>query len=237
MHFWVGSFCGILDGGNKPAFPRGVITGSDIITLIEDMGNQIPDKSWMLYMLELFNKQNNIAIELNLICQFDNQNYFEAIFNGVNRYRFKEVLPILGHSYLRQIILNSQKECINYILEDINTKQIERFDLYIDSAEKFVFEVSNLFTGIEWWNRIGNYPYPIRYKVEVSQLMYGFSDKPSDPESIIYYPINALIPNSEGLNMQYPISFYNTRIESGSICYMVKTGCCKNGMEYLSPIK
>jgi hypothetical protein len=112
LHFWVGSFCCILDDNYKPAFPKGVIAVSDIITLIEDMGNQIPDKSWMLYLLEIFNKQN-IPAELNLICQFDKQDYFEAIFNGVNRYRFKEVLPILGHSYLRQIIMNSQKQSIS----------------------------------------------------------------------------------------------------------------------------
>jgi hypothetical protein len=38
LHFWVGSFCGFLDdGGSKPAFPRGVIAGTDIIGLIEDM--------------------------------------------------------------------------------------------------------------------------------------------------------------------------------------------------------
>lgn len=86
LHFWIGSYRGISDGGSKPAFPRGVIAGTDIIGLIEDMGNHIPDKSWMLYLLELFNNQS-IAIELNLICQFDNQNYFEAIFNGVNRYQ------------------------------------------------------------------------------------------------------------------------------------------------------
>jgi hypothetical protein len=91
----VGSFCGILyDSSSKPAFPRGVIAGTDIIGLIEDMGNQIPDKSWMLYLLELFNNQN-IAIELNLICQFDDQNYFEAIFNGVNRYT-KKCCPYLA---------------------------------------------------------------------------------------------------------------------------------------------
>src|SRR3712207_6156168 len=127
------------------SFPRGAIAVTDIITLVEDVGNQIPDKSWMLYLLELFNKQQNIAIELNLICQFDNQNYFEAIFSGVNRYRFKEVLPILGHSYLRQIIMNSQKECISYLLEDRNTKQTERFDLYLNMVGElsFAFEASN----------------------------------------------------------------------------------------------
>jgi hypothetical protein len=233
LHFWVGSYCGISDGGSKPAFPRGVIAGTGIIRLIGDMGNQIPDKSWMLYLLELFNNQN-IAIELNLICQFDNQNYFEAIFNGVNRYRFKEVLPILSHSYLRQIIMNPQKECISYLLEDSNTKQTERFDLYLNTAGEFAFEASNHFTGIEWWNKIGKFPYPIRYHVEVSQLMYGLSDNPSDPESIIYGPYNALVPNSEGSDTQYPISFHNPRIESGCIYYDVKYGTCKGGMKYHS---
>ena len=234
MHFWVGSFCCILDDNYKPAFPKGVIAVSDIITLIEDMGNQIPDKSWMLYLLEIFNKQN-IPAELNLICQFDKQDYFEAIFNGVNRFRFKEVLPILGHSYLRQIIMNSQKQSISYLLEDRNTKQTERFDLsLLKIGEEFVFEGQNHFTGIEWWNKIGNFPYPMRYHVEISQLMYGLSDNPSDPESIIYGPYNTLIPNSEGSSKQYPISFHNARIVDGCICYNVKSGSCKGGIKYLS---
>jgi len=57
LHFWVGSFCGILDdsGRNKLVFPTGIIAVSDTIILIEDLGNQIPDKSWMLYLSELFN--------------------------------------------------------------------------------------------------------------------------------------------------------------------------------------
>lgn len=240
MHFWVGSFCGILDGSsNKPAFPRGAIAVTDVIALIEDVGNQIPDKSWMLYLLELFNKQQNIAIELNLICQFDSQNYFEAIFNGVNRYRFKEVLPILGHSYLRQIIMNSQKECISYLLQDRNTKQIERFDLRLNIGRElsFAFEASNQFTGIEWWNKIGNFPYQIRYDVQISQLMYGLSDNsnnPSDSEYMVYLPYNTLMPNSEGSSLRYPISFHNPRIESGCICYNVKPGICESGMKYIS---
>ena len=36
-------------------------------------------------------ENEDVPLELNLICQFDNQNYFEAIFGGVNRYRFKKV--------------------------------------------------------------------------------------------------------------------------------------------------
>ncbi|MGC1930343.1 MAG: hypothetical protein WA667_15320 [Candidatus Nitrosopolaris sp.] len=110
----------------------------------------------MPYLLELFNIQN-VALELNLICQFDSQDYFEAIFQGVNQYRFRQILPIVSHSYLRQIIMNSQKQTISYPLEDQNSKQTERFELSLN--REFVFEGLNHFTGIEWWNKMGNFPY------------------------------------------------------------------------------
>ena len=234
MHFWVGSFCGVIDDSGKPTFPRGVIAVSDIITLIEDIGNQIPDKSWMLYLLEIFNIQN-IPAELNLICSFNNDGKFDAIFNGVNQYQFEQISPIVGHSYIRQIIMNSQKERISYLLEDQNSKQTERFDLSLNNIrQEFVFEGRNHFTGIEWWNKIGNFPYPIRYHVEISQLMFGVSDNPSDPESIIYGAYNALIPNNEGSDTQYPILLHNPRVEFGYICYDIKSGNCRNGMKYHS---
>jgi hypothetical protein len=70
--------------------------------------------------------------------------------------------------------MNYQKQYLGFILEDQNTKQIERFDLLVD--RRFIFEAQNHFTGIEWWNKIGNFPYPIRYHVEISQLMYGLSE-------------------------------------------------------------
>jgi len=220
------------DDNGRPSFHRGVIAISDIITLIEDMGNQIPDKSWMLYLLEMFNKQD-IPSELNLICQFDNQDYFEAIFGGINRYRFRQVLPIVGHSYLRQIVINSNKQSISYILEDLNTKRVESFDFSLLNSG-FVFETRNHFTGLEWWNKVDNIPYPIRYHVEVSQLMYGLYDNPKDPESIVYLRYNTLVPNNEGSGQNYPVSFYNMRIKDGYMCYDVKGGSCKTGMKYLS---
>jgi hypothetical protein len=100
----------------------------------------------------------------------------------------------------------------------------------------FAFEASNHFTGIEWWNKTGNFPYQIRYHVQISQLMCGLSDNnnPSDSESIVYVPYNTLMPTSEGSNMRYPISFHNPRIESGCICYNVKSGNCESGMKYVS---
>ena len=116
--------------------------------------------------------------------RFDNQNYFEAIFSGVNRYRFKQALPIIGHSYLSQIIMNSLKRSIIYIPGDQNIKQIERFDQLLDSG--FISEAQRHFTGIEWW--VNNFPYPIRYHVEISGLMFGLSDDPLNPESLIYRP-------------------------------------------------
>jgi len=47
------------------------------------------------------------------------------------------------------------------------------------NSGEFVFEVQNHFTGIEWWNKVGNFPYAIRYHVEVSQLMF-FGTKNSE---------------------------------------------------------
>jgi hypothetical protein len=230
LHFWIGSFCRVLDR-DVPLFPRGVIGISDVIRLTEDMGNQISDKSWMLYLLEIFNKQN-MAVELNLICQFDNQDYFEAVFQGVNQYRFKHIVPIVGHSYLRQIILNYQSRSIKFILTDQNKRESETFDLSLLNMQ-FAFEGSNQFSGIEWWNKIGNFPFPIRYHVEISQLLYGLGD-PSDSESVTYRPYNALIPNKEGSNIQYPISFHNVRIkkEDGCICYNIASGNCNTGLRY-----
>jgi hypothetical protein len=94
--------------------------------------------------------------------------------------------------------MNSQKHCVSYLLEDRNTKQAERFDLQLNMGEglsSFAFDASSLFTGIEWWNKIGNFPYPIRYHVEVSQLMYGIPDNPSDFESIVYGDFHRPVEN------------------------------------------
>ena len=230
MHYWVGSFCRILDktGGN-PLFPGGVTAVSDIIKIVGDKGNKIPDKSWMLYLLELFNARN-IPIELNLICQFDNQDYFEGIFQGINRYRFKKVLPIIGHSYLRIIMMYEKDRLVRYSLTDQINGDIETFDFPLDKMN-FDYVGGNQFTGIEWWNKTGNFPYSIRYNVEVSQLMFGFLDK-KDPDSITFVPHNSLIPNNDNSGAAYPVSFQNIMLKDGCVCYSVEPGNCSNGIQY-----
>jgi len=232
LHFWVGSFCRNINNNNKSiTFPKGVVAISDIITLTLDLGNQIPEKSWMLYLLELFNRQN-IAVELNLICSFNNNGKFDAIFNGVNQYQFKNIQPSVGHSYMRQIIFNSERKSISYFLEDKTTQQVEEFNLRFSDNTNFNFEIANQFTGIEWWNKIGNFTYPIRYQVEISQLMYGIKQNANDSQYIIYLPYTSLIENSEENTFTYPISFYNTNIKDGCIRYMVSFGNCKTGLKY-----
>ncbi|HZC88368.1 MAG TPA: hypothetical protein VE199_02025, partial [Nitrososphaera sp.] len=106
-HCWLGSLCYIVEQGESVIrFPINVVAITDIITILEDLGNKIPDKSWMLYLLEMFDGQNKNAVELNLICQFNDRDNFWAIFKGINRYKFTKVLPSVGHSYLRQIIMH-----------------------------------------------------------------------------------------------------------------------------------
>ena len=238
-HFWIGSFCRCNSKG-RYYFPSGTVATSDIITLVNDLGNRIPDKSWMLYLLEIFNSQNN-ACELNLICQFDDQDYFEAIFQGRNQYRFKEVLPFVGHSYQRQIILNQAKSVISYILSDTTANHTELFEFRVDNdsnnskKSRFNFEALNQFSGIEWWNKVGSLPYPIRYHVEISQLLYGLNDVgDSDPNSILFRPYDVLIPNSEGAATEYPISLANCKIkeDDGCISYDIFDGISRKGLGY-----
>jgi hypothetical protein len=53
-----------------------------------------------------------------------------------------------GRRIIVVIVMNSQKQCISYIIEDRNTKQTERFDLQLKIVEEsslFAFEASNLF--------------------------------------------------------------------------------------------
>ena len=229
MHYWVGSFFRISDKKHgTPLFPAGVHAISVVIKIVADNGNQIPDKSWMLYLLEFFNTQN-IPVELNLICQFDNQDYFEAIFQGVNRYRFNKVLPLIGHSFMRMIVINKEKKQIRYTLYDQMTAQSEIFDFPL--GMNFDYIGANQFTGIEWWNKKGNFPYSIRYKVEVSQLMFGFLDK-GDAESITFVPHNSLIPNNDNSGTSYPITFQNVMLRDKCVCYSIESGNCINGMQY-----
>jgi hypothetical protein len=136
--------------------------------------------------------------------------------------------------------MNRANSLISYVLTDKTTDHTDLFELPIDNVSsnkrfKFDFETSNQFTGIEWWNKIGNFPYPIRYHVEISQLIYGLNDAgSSDPISILFRPYDALMPHSEGAAKQYPISFTNSRIkeDDGCISYDILDGICRVGLGY-----
>lgn len=229
MHCWVGALCFLQDRG-KVSFPSKVVAVSDVITLVSDLGSKIPDKSWMLYLLELFNKQN-IPLELNLICSFNDDGKFHAIFGGVNQYEFKEIRPIIGHSYLRQIIMNSKTSSIIYLLNDITMEKSERFILPVE-GKGFLFEGLNHFTGIEWWNKIGNSPFEIRFRVEISHIVYGKNDNLSESESISYFSYNQFVPNKDGTPMQYPVLFHEAMVKDNCLCYKINSGSCKTGLKY-----
>ena len=184
----------------------------------------------MLYLLELFNMQN-IPIELNLICQFDNQNYFEAIFLGINRYRFKDIIPEINHSYLRIIYLDNKNAQINFILTDQTNNKSERFNLDIKKTN-FDYKTLNQFTGIELWNKTGSFIYPVRYQIEISQLMFGIEDK-NNLQSIIFFPHTVLIPNKDkNFFNNYPVSFQNVGSKDNCLCYTISHGLCDNGLSY-----
>lgn len=231
-HFWVGSLCLIA----PPSFPPNVTAVSDMLTILGDMGNRIPDKSWMLYLLELFEKNTAVPIELDLICQFDSKDNFWAIFGGINRYRFTKVLPAIGHSYLREIIMRNEEKSVEYSLTDLDTNQNETFALDVSSDSKFSYKGGNHFTGLEWWNKAsgGNHPFPVRYKVQVAGLGFSQATYRVPLKRRVYRPYNVLIPNKDGANvMEYPVSFENLAAKDGSIGYFVASGNTTSGMRYL----
>ena len=220
MHFWSGYYCLVdkEDGASNVSQYLGI---SDVITIVSDLGNKIPDKSWMLYLLELFNKQH-IPVELNLICSFNDDGKFHAIFEGENKYEFK-IKPIVGNSYLRQIIMEPSKQRIAYHLKDEISGQIDSFFYDVD-GNSFDFSISKHFTGLEWHNRIENVPYQIRYEVEISNLAYGINDDSADLESLTYYPYNHLLSDDGGLAKEYPVSFHNFDIKNRFITYRIGSG-------------
>ncbi len=226
MHFWAGYYC-LVDQEGVISELSQAITISDVITIMSDLGNKIPDKSWMLYLLELFNSKQ-IPIELNLICSFNDDGKFHAIFDGVNRYEFK-IKPKVGHSYLRQIIMEPSKQRIGFHLKDKNSQQTDSFFFNIDKRW-FNFSISKQFTGIEWHNRAGSIPYPIRYKAEISNLAYGVNDNPYDLDSVTYYPYNCLVPNDDGSTKAYPVSFQNFKIKNKFIAYSIESGKHNKGI-------
>lgn len=224
MHYWLGSI-------NKPELyykneHKFFFILIDNIKLVNDLQNEIPDKSWMLYLLEIFNSQH-IPIELNLISQFDGQNYFEAIFNGYNKYRFTKVIPQIDHTYQRKIEFLPFNEAVLYELTDLNNNMNEKFLFSLDNT--FSFRFYQFFTGIEWWNKIDFKPYHIRFEVEISNMMYGINDKPEDKDSIIFFPIDSLFSNKDNLWSLYPVSFFNICVKNGCLSYRVKNGKTKNG--------
>jgi hypothetical protein len=248
FHFWVGSLCNIFNG-DKSIFPEKVTALSDIIKINSDLGNHIPDKSWMIYLFELFvyDMQRKGAIELDLFCEFDNDIFFEAVFGGHNLYSFRKILPAIGNSYQREIILDRHNRIINYKLTDLNTREFEIFEFgankmsdkldpqtnnrLIKNISKMKFEGSEHFTGIEWWNLVNNTPFPIRYQIEVSMLRYAQSDS-LDTKNIRYIPFSSLIPYTDGAGKRYPISFENPRLMDNCICYNVNNGNTSTGLTY-----
>jgi hypothetical protein len=221
-HFWAGSMC--LAGGR---FPSNAIAISDTIAILEDMGNRIPDKSWMLYLLEVFDRRSSVPVELNMICQFNDRDDFWAIFAGVNRYKFTKVPPVVGHSYLRQIIMRKESKSIEYSVMDRSTGEAENFVFNVEGA--FAYLGANHFTGIEWWNKVGGSPFPIRYRAEIADLMYGV---PDDNSAITYWPYSALVPNSDKSVARYPVSFESSMVKGGCICYTVGDGMGGAGMRF-----
>ena len=238
--FHVGSYCKL-----NSDYPDNVNSISDVITIVKDIGNQIPDNSWMLYLLEFYiDKFNPIPVELNLTCSFKDDGKFIAIFGGQDQHTFEKIVPTVGHSYRRQVLIDPHKRLITYSLNDLQTTQSEAFRLTeedIQNVENILqlYKISNVkeiefvgadhLTGLEWHNRSYDGVYPIRYQVEISMLQYGKPDS-GDPLDVLYLPYNALISDKDERDKGYPVAFQDIKLMSNCISYTIASGNCQNGM-------
>jgi len=74
-HFFAGSAC--LSKERNSLYPKGVAAVSDILAIKTDLEDQIPNGSWMIYILELFldkdyiqsNHDRGVPLELDLFCE------------------------------------------------------------------------------------------------------------------------------------------------------------------------
>ncbi len=133
-------------------------------TVRKDLKQLPPARSWLLYNMELDSKGFNNAVELNLITQADNQTFFVAIYRGKERYRFLAQVKI-DEKYKLEFE-HREKE----IVYRLTSKETEEFTLQGDAFYKAPIEPpapERAFWGIEWWNRLANDVYPIRYECEM----------------------------------------------------------------------
>lgn len=238
--FYVGSFCKL-----NSEYPDNVTSVSDVITIRKDIGNQIPDNSWMLYLLEFYiDKFNQIPVELNLTCSSNGSSRFVAIFGGQDQSTFEKIVPTVGHSYRRQILVDPDKRVVNYNLADLLTGQSETFELVEEKIQNVknilqVYPISNIkeiefggadhLTGLEWHNRSYDGPYPIRYQVDISMLQYGIQDS-ADPMRVLYNPYTSLISDKDVRDKSYPVAFQEIKLMNNCICYTIDSGNSQDGM-------
>ena len=103
----------------------------------------------------------------------------------------------------------------------------------IEVIKKVKFQPYKHFTGIEWWNKTANVPYPVRHHVEFSMLRYApHVDSTQDLEMPSYKPYTSLAEDKDLLGKQYPVAFENLREMDGCICYEVNSGVTYTGMTY-----
>lgn len=223
----------------------------------------------MIYMFELFidaeyvqyieqEPYHSVPLELDLFCEA-NKIHFTAVFNGNNQHDFG-IVPELGNSYLREILLDSPNRIIKYRLTDLKTRESESFSPNASTirgagkdeqerelAKKYLikvldnvkFEPCKHFTGIEWRNHSDKVsgPFPVRYQAQFSMLSYttqyyNLSVGENPKIDVNYTPYRSLGSDTDLLGKQYPIAFQNLREMGGCICYDVNSGSTKTGMTY-----
>jgi hypothetical protein len=93
----------------------------------------------------------------------------------------------------------------------------------------------------KWIDKYGNSSFPIRYKIEFSNLRYAQepaevqeSDKEENIEHVIFKPYDALVHNKDGYakNILLALTAQASRI-AVCMCYTVTNDSCRTGSRFL----
>lgn len=170
--------------------PVGATMASDTIQLIQENINQIPDKSWVVQLFELFTPASSGGTaELDLISEYTGKTRFVAIFMGNNIHYFA-IPAVVGHIYRRQVVLSPGRAL--YWLMDMSTGMTETFPFSLTPGPDY--SLQGVSRGIEWHNLQGTTTFPVDWVVSLSPSVTFSTGQgaqvPSSPGSITPLPVS-----------------------------------------------
>lgn len=193
-HYWY-----TWQGNDQPSNCNAI---SDVVVITADLNNLPPGPvaSWILMLLVAWFTPKGTPfrnVEIDLISQTDGQNFFEAVLNGTNKYRFTTPI-VVGHKYMREIKIKTNKVC-HYVLQDLTAGTVETHDEPITTPMAITLGES----GVEWHNENTAALFPPRYQLTIT----AFGASTNGGSSYTSYDITKMQTQNDGSGLAYASNF------------------------------